>query len=277
MQSNQARIAVFSITSMTITTTLPMPFAPSGIDLTDGGDSLVVALPGPRALGIIDLREPSLPLTLLPLTALDTAIGQRPARVRTTAAGKALVPLEGSVPSAYTLLEVDLSNGAQTRRVDAGDGGNTGGGLLESSLDRRVLVLNGGPGLFQSYDAITDSFGPRRSASVYDWPPAVDATGQHVAIGFDLYDAGLVFLRRAHTFALPNTISYTALSPDGQYLYQSLIYGILRSRVSDGALLDRSLSPIIPGQLRVSPDGTLLVIVNSHYSATSMIATMDLR
>ena len=277
MQSNQARIAVFSITSMTITTTLPMPFAPSGIDLTDGGDSLVVALPGPRALGIIDLREPSLPLTLLPLTALDTAIGQRPARVRTTAAGKALVPLEGSVPSAYTLLEVDLSNGAQTRRVDAGDGGNTGGGLLESSLDRRVLVLNGGPGLFQSYDAIADSFGPRRSASVYDWPPAVDATGQHVAIGFDLYDVGLVFLRRAHTFALPNTISYTALSPDGQYLYQSLIYGILRSRVSDGALLDRSLSPIIPGQLRVSPDGTLLVIVNSHYSATSMIATMDLR
>jgi hypothetical protein len=262
---------------MTITGTVALPPGPAGLDVTAGGDSLLVAFPYQRALGIIDLRHSPLAVTLLPisLSVLDTTIDQRPWSVTVAANGKALVPLQGSSLSAYTLLEVDLGTGVQRLRTDAGDGGNIGGASLARSADHSTVVLSSGPALFQRYAASGDTFGPRRSvARIGSF--SVDATGQHVALGLDVYDGALGFLRTMHSpFAggIP-----TVFSGDGQYLYQGAVsYGIVRSRVSDGAMIDRSLSPVLPDFVRVSRDGTMLVIVNSNCCGTSHVAVMDMR
>jgi hypothetical protein len=278
-QGNQHRLAVFSPAAMTVTSTLALPAVPTDLDLTAGGDSLLIALPYRRALGVIDLQHSPLAVTLLPLTSLDTTtLDQRPWHVRVAANGKAFVSLQGAVPSAYTLLEVDLGTGVQRRRTDAGDGGNVAGGLLERSRDGSYLAMNGGPGLFQSYDGASDTFGPRGSAIPYDWRPSVDATGQHVAISLDIYDRTLQFIRRVHSPILFPGVVSSAFSGDGLTLYQGAgIYGIVRSRVSDGAMIDRSLSPVLPDLVRVSPDGTMLVIVNSNCCGTSHVAVMDMR
>ena len=279
MQSNQSRIAVFSPTTMTVTGTVPLPAVPTDLDLTVGGDSLLVALPYKRALGIIDLRQTPPAVTLAPLSALDTTtLDQRPWHVRVAVNGKAFISLQGSVPCACTLLELDLATGVERVRTDAGEAGNVGGGLVERSEDRSFLALNGGPGLFQAYDAVSDAFGLRGSAIPYDWRPSVDRTGRNVAVSLDIYDRTMQFIRRVHSPILPPGVVSSAFSGDGLLLYHGAgYYGIVRSRVSDGAMLDRSLTPVVPGLIRVSPDGTTLVIVDSNCCGMSRIATMDLR
>src|SRR5205823_6646365 len=54
-QGYQRRLAVLSTASMTVSATLALPAASADLDLTASGDSLVVALPSLRALGVIDL------------------------------------------------------------------------------------------------------------------------------------------------------------------------------------------------------------------------------
>ncbi|PYP60221.1 MAG: hypothetical protein DMD44_02950 [Gemmatimonadetes bacterium] len=275
-QGYQRRLAVLSTASMTVSATLALPAASADLDLTASGDSLVVALPSLRALGVIDLRQSPLAVALLPLTVLDTTIDQWPSSVRVAANGKALVLLEGSSPSAFTLIEVDLATQVQRLRTDAGDGGNVGVAALERSFDHSTVVLRGNPTLFQRYDASSDAFGPLHSVASIG-TISVDGTGQHVALGADVYDATLGFLRRMDS-PFVGWVP-TAVSADGQYLYQGVArYGIVRSRVSDGVMLDRSLGPVFTGGLvRMSPDGTMLVIVDSNCCGTSHIAVMDLR
>jgi len=275
-QGYQQRLAMLSTANMTVSGTLALPAASADLDLTASGDSLVVALPSLRALGFIDLRQSTLAVALLPLTVLDTTIDQRPWSVRVAANGKAFVVLQGSSPSAFTLLEVDLGTQAQRLRTDAGDGGNVGVAALERSFDHSTVVLRGNPTLFQRYDASSDTFGPRHSVASIG-TMSVDGTGQHVALGVDVYDATLGFLRRMHSPFIGWVP--TAVSADGQYLYQGVArYGIVRSRVSDGVMLDRSLGPVFTGGLvRMSPDGTMLVIVDSNCCGTSHIAVMDMR
>src|SRR6266550_73724 len=276
MQSNQGRLAVLSATTMSVTAIVPLPGTPEDLDITAGGDSLLVVL-YPRRLGVIDLRQTPFVVTLLPLTALDSTSVDGPSwHVRVAANGRAFVSIQRTVPAAPSLLEIDLGTGAQRMRTDAGDGGSVGDGLLARSDDGSLLLLNGGPALFQAYNAASDAFGARGSASLRGWLPAVDGTGRYVAMGLDIYDGALQLLRRVHSPAVGG-VAISALSMDGAYLYQGLVWGIVRSRVSDGALLDRSPNPIGVNLLRLSPDGAALVIVESLYGPTSRIAIMDLR
>lgn len=278
LQTNQSRIAVLSLSTMTVTQSIPLPSIPAEFDITAGGDSLVVVLPVDHALGIVDLRQAPLQSVLLPLTLLDSTVDQRPAHVRTLSNGKAFVSLAGSVASAYTLIEVDLATGAQRLRGDAGESGNVGGGFLGRSLDHSVIVVNGGPGFFQRYDVATDHFGARQSASVYDVTPVLDATGRYTAVGLDVYDESLQHLRRVHSPVLPPGVVSTALAPDGTVLYQILWNtGLVRSSVVDDAILDRTPNPIQASWIRISDDGTLLVTIEGSYDGDRKISTIDLR
>ena len=278
LQSNAHRISVLSLATMTVTRAIAMPSYPTEFDITPAGDSLVVVLPEDGALAIVDLQQSSSQPTLIPLTLLDTATDQQPQHLRTLSNGKVFVSLRGSVPSAFVLIEVDLATGAQRIRSDAGDGGQVGGGYLARSLDHSVIVVNGGPTFFQRYDVASDGFGTRRSASVYDLTPVVDATGRYVAVGLDLYDESLQHLRRATSPIPPPSTIPTALSPDGQILYQLLSgTGLLRSRVSDGSLVDRTRNPIGGLQLWISDDGSLIVTVGDPFENPSYISTIDMR
>lgn len=274
LQANQGRIAVLDVATLTVTRTVSVPAA-IALDLSPGGDSLVVALAQPRALGIIDLRQGELTPTILPL-ALDTAITQYPQALRIAANGKAFVSFWGTTAAANTLLEVDLATGTQRFRTEAGDAGQVGGGVLGASYDRTVLVLNGGAGMFQRYTSADDAFGAAGSTIRPGVTTVLDSTGRTVAIGLDVYDADLQFLREVRSRAFTNGVP-TALSPDGAYMYHTWFRDVVRSRVSDGAILDRSLNPILSSIVRVSADGALLVTAENNCCGSSPISIIRLR
>jgi hypothetical protein len=277
LQSNAHRIAVLSLATMTVTGTIPLPVSSfaTGFDITTSGDSLVVVLPATGALGIVDLRESPPRTTIIPLELLDSAKKQRPAQVRVLSNGKAFVTLEGLGESAFQLIDVDLATGEQHLRTDAGNGGQIIA-AMGRSLDHNVLVVNGGPGAFQRYDIATDHFDAGRSPKTSGLP-VLDATGQYVAVGFDIYDGSLQFLRGVDSPVLPATVP-TVLSSDGRTLYQLLSgTGLLRSSVSDGTIVDRAHNPIEGLQLWISDDGSLIVTAGWDSDNPSNISTIDTR
>ena len=278
LQTSSRRIAVLQLSTMQVSSTIAMPSFPQGLDLSVGGDSLIVTL-AQGALGIIDLRQSTLAATIVPLADLDQSLGQQPARVRVAANGKAMVALQGASEPAYRLLEVDLRTGAQRRRADVA-GGGTMNGSFERSHDRSIMtfVNFGSPACFQTYDSNSDAFGTCSSSRISDgWQPTVDATGQRTAVNLEVFDASLRLLRRAGA-PFGTGIVPTALSPDGEYLYEAIPrLGIVRARVSDGQMLDRTYTPLRIDLLRVSADGALLVAVESPRTGTSEISTIDLR
>ena len=250
-------------------TSMPMPLRPWGIDLSPGGDSLIVTFPSPAALGILELQQTPPPLLLIPLNGLDTTSGQHPENVKVAANGKAYLPLQGNNASAFTLLEVDLASGARRMRSDAGQNGLLGGAALERSYDHATLVTNGNGTEFQRYDVASDAFGPLLTARS-TWGPSVDGTGQHIVVGLDLYDANLQFVRSIRSLT---GVPTRAVSPDGLYLFEA-VGSLVRARLSDGVLQDHSPIPFTPTLVRVSADGTTLAMFDF---VTGRVAVMDLR
>ena len=278
LQQAQRRVLVLSLTSMSVTGTIPLSSMPNGFDITAGGDSLIVALPDERALGVVDLQESAWHSALVPVTALDPVEDQRPSDVLALSNGKVFIAATN--PSGYSnvLIEADLATGVQRVRTDAGVNGNINGNVMGRSLDHSVVVLNGGPDFFQRYDVATDHFGERKSASSYT-PPVLDATGTRIAVGLDVYDASLQYLRRMSSPLPPSGAAIpTALSADGTVFYQLFARpGVVRSRVSDGAILDRVINGIRPDQIRISDDGTMLVTFPRFDGLTGDVSTIDLR
>ncbi|HEU4565918.1 MAG TPA: hypothetical protein VFS05_14760 [Gemmatimonadaceae bacterium] len=276
LQSNQNRVAIFSPAQGAVTASLPMPSYPTLVEITPGGDSLLVAFPNLRSIGVIDLRDPTAGPMLLPMPVLDSTPGLSPVQLLAAANGKLFVPLAAA--GIHELLEVDLATGAQRLRPDAGASGDLQGGTLQRSFDHRSMVLSIGTGdrtgLLQRYDAGADGFGAL-VPSLGGGPLSLDGTGDRTLLGLDLYDAAL-----AHQRAMP-PLAYgiipTALSPDGEWVYQLLwSYGVVRSRADDGAIADRTTNPIWPNAMRIAADGSVLVTIESSYGATSRLSVIDL-
>lgn len=278
LQPNQSRLALFSMSTLAVTRTIDLPGLAAAFDLTPSGDSLLISLTAARALGVIDLRAAVPQLELVPLTTLDSTLGQVPGNMRVTANGKVFIQLGGSSAAALELLEKDLTTGVEARRMDAGNAGLTGG-AMGRSYDHTTLVLNGGADLFQRYDAATNMFGTRRSATILDATPLLDAAGEVVAIGLDIFDASLAYVRRVASPIPPLGVpSAAAVSPDGVYLYHyAPPQSIVRSRVDGGGLTDRIPTTLDPSLFRISADGSLLVVVESFFAATSRISLVDLQ
>jgi hypothetical protein len=280
LQQYQSRITVLETLTLGTVETIGLPAPAVDLDLTPGGDSLLLTLPALGALGVVDLGQATRQVVVVPLTSLDSALYQRPIWVRAMANGKAFVRLGGLGQESFRLLQVDLASRTETIRLDAGDQGYIGAARMERSADRTVLVLQGGPGLFQRYATATDTFGAPQSATPFDVRPSLDGSGQVTSIGLDLYDTDLRFLREVESKVPPNAAVYvlSALTPSGEYLYQALQpWGILRSRVSDGVLLDRSPSPVDAWNMRISDDGAFLAQVQNTSAGTARIRVVDLR
>jgi hypothetical protein len=278
-QGNDRRLAVFSMATMQLTGTLSLPAVPTDLDLTAGGDSLLLVLYGRPELGVVDLRQSPLALSTLPLPELDAAATQAPVGVRVGSNGRAYVTLGGSTQSARTMIEVDLATGTTRPLPLAGAGGSTGVGILERSHDRSVLTLTAvDPWCMQRYDVGADAFSPCVSTIPRDLRPSVDGTGQRIAVSLDVYDASLRRLAKVGPPLLVGPYAvFSALSVDGESLFTILWPNIVRVRASDNRVLDRTPNPIQPSLIRVSPDGTLLITVESNYGATTKISLIDLR
>jgi len=276
LQSNQRRVAVLSLATMTIVSTLQSSFVLTDVDLSASGDSLVMTTPLEPALVVVDLNRSPLQAELFSLRSLSPALEQPATHVRVASNGHAFLSLGAGTSASYGLAEVDFGARTQRIRTDAGNGGAIGE-YVERSHDGSTLVLNTDARCFQRFDVSTDRFGPCQQSPVGNLLPNVDGGGQHVAFGLDVYDATLKYLRRVSS-PITGGIPYSALSADGEYLYQALgSFGLVRSRVSDGAMVDRSPNPIVPNRVRTSADGTMVVTVDSYNGSTSRISVIDMR
>ena len=170
---------------------------------------------------------------------------------------------------------MDLATG--TERPIAGSA-NIAGARFERSFDRTAFIFDRWTDLLERYDVALDAFGPLHGARSIYGPLRVDGSGVRVTIGLDVYDANLDFVRRLPSVYGGEAVPGAALSKDGMYLYSVLGFrGIARTRTSDGAVLDRSPTPFsASGYLRVSPDGSTLIVVDS-FVGTARIALIDLR
>lgn len=271
LQSNERRLtAVFSAT-LDIARTIDLPWIPTDLDLSAGGDSLVLVVPSQQALAILDLRSSSPQPSLIPLVGIDTANGQRPWNVRVAANGKAFVAFRGLALGAHTLLEVDLATGQQRVR------GQHDGAELVRSPDASVILLAGGPVFLQRYESATDTFGPRRPP-VRSGFASLNAGGTRLSVSLDVYDASLDFLRSVESPFGGPVAAQSAITVDGEDLYMvHWPLGVVRSRVSDGRMMDRTPNPIRPTYIRASPDGTMLITVDSQSGATSRLSTIRLQ
>ena len=275
-QGNDHRIAVLSMSTLQVTATVPLPAVPMDFDLTPSGDSLLVLLYGQPQIDVIDLTQPTMPLTTIPLT-VDAASSQTPFAVRVGSNGKAYVTFGASTPAAHTLAEVNLATHAQQTRPDAGVGGNTDIGNLWASLDRSVLMLSAGRTCLQRFSIAANSFSGCFEP-VAQGGLSMDATGGHFALGLDIYDASMQLLPKAPGHLVVFGVPQTLLSANGDVLFVLLPkFGFVRLRTSDSVILDRTPNPVTPSLIRMSPDGNTLVSVESNYGTTTKISLIDLR
>lgn len=275
LQAGQGRILVLSLATLAVTDTIPIGGFATDLDLSAGGDSLVIALTYTRALGIVDLRAADPIMTQLPMPALDDGLGQRPARLRVAANGKAILVVTGSPLAAYTLWEVDLGTGMSRLRTDAGEGGVVGVGVVARSPSHGTIVLQGDADRFQRYDAAGDAFSARATATPFRLLPSLDSAASRVALRTNLYDGTLAFVRQVE---VPDgfTAGPSVLSVDGAVLYYGVgTRHIIHANGATGGLLTRAPLAVAPTELYVSGDGRRLVAVGST-ATTSAIAVLSL-
>ncbi len=259
------QIGIFSRSAGAIIGTIQLSAYPLVFDLTPGGDSLVVAEYGNR-LAFVDLRTGPPVVTEMPLSGVDSTMSL----VGLVAAGNGKVLVTSANYAAGTghLYTYDLASGALQLRTDAGVAGQTGAGSIVGSYDRSVVVLNGGPGVFQRYEAATDAFGPPKTAQSTG-VLAVDGTGAHVTVGGAIYDSTLQYV------VTPSVFHYSSqpmvLSPDGSTIYFSYgNAGNVRCRTSDGTTIDHLQYPVVVNQLVMSPDGSTLAAIEEDLNANTL-------
>ena len=263
LRSDWYQIVVLSQASLTVLRTIALTdYAPT-IDLSPSGDSLITVLMNSHALGVVDLTQASPALQAVPLAGLDSTY--RLLDVRVAATGQALLAAQHQVLGGVTrLYTYALANGTLRLRSDAPALGYNFSGMLGRSADGTVIVVNGAAGAFLRYDARTDTFGPAQTARTQTSRPSLDATGAHIAVAGGLYDVTLQYqftVRAALSLA-----GSTAISPDGQTHYLAIAptydqLGLVRSRASDGSIIDHIPVPMMVTVLRVSPDGSTLAVI----------------
>lgn len=257
-QGDWKKIGIFSRSAMAVTGTIQLADFAGMLDLTPGGDSLLVAQILTRSLAVVDLRTDPPAVSIVPLPAVDTTMTLSGLVV--TANGKALITANAYAAGTGHLYTYDLATGAVQMRGDAGIAGQTGAGLIARSYDRGVAVLNGGAGLFQRYDAATDTFEPPKTARLTDLGPVLDGRGDLVTVGGDIYDSTLQYV------LTPSVFHYRyqpiGLSPDGEVIYFSYGNGgNVRSRTADGTSIDHLQFPLTVNGLSASPDGSTLAVI----------------
>src|SRR5205823_508451 len=89
LQGNSYKIAVFSPSTLTVIRTIALTDYAPAFDLSPSGDSIITVLMNSKALGVVDLTQPSPALKTVPLTTLESTY--RLLNVRVTSTRQALI------------------------------------------------------------------------------------------------------------------------------------------------------------------------------------------
>jgi hypothetical protein len=276
-QQGVSAITVVKLSNLTFAAAIATPFVPAGMDLSVGGDTLVVAFRRSPYLGIVDLTQPTAHVDTVRL-AFDSGGGRGPDFVRVAANGKVLVTIASDSGGTVNneahgrMWTYDLATGAQGVRADAGATGMiAGNALLTRSTDRtRVFLM---PPVdccsiaAQVYGSAGDTFGPPRPTA--GTPPerlSADSAGAVVLVDHTTYDANLAFIaNRGLDFYNGGP---TVVAPGGTIAYYGEDPGYIpqtyaKVRLSDGAVLEKTLvRPTYGSRFWLSADGLSLIITS---------------
>ena len=264
-QPDSQRVSVLSLASYTYGAPFAMPSVPAGLDLTRGGDSLLVALRRAAALAVVDLTQTLPRVDTIRLT-FDTSLGRGPDALRVVSNGKAIVSLTfDGIGDAGGVLDYDVATRTSHVRTDVGIGGVvTEQTVLASSVDRTRLLLmiwnECCPVKGAVYDAGADAFVVQQGTVGSTQPPTT-ADGDRFLIGGTVFTSTLSPVVTLIGITPGGQWPPTAISPDGSVVYVGDYFGLGYSklRVSDGALLERVRLPAPATRLTVGPDGHTLI------------------
>ncbi|HEY0036399.1 MAG TPA: hypothetical protein VGB66_06900 [Longimicrobium sp.] len=266
-------LATMSATSRTVTSTP----GGMGVDLTRGGDTLIVALGAERALAVLDLSRPEAAPVKVPL-AVD-GVEMVPLQVRVAANGKVLVMGEIVGTLQHRVVEMSSSGTSQRLRTDVEQAGAYF--LVHRSADHgRLFFARHDHQCATVYDSDTDRFGACRPL-VNEGTWSSTPSGSRFASGYDVHDAAG---GRVRTFPLVTgaPIRYTTgLTPDGSHLYAAATGGLVKLRVSDGAYIERlALPTVVDGRILFTGGGRYLVAVHArvgYWTEATEIHVVDLQ
>jgi hypothetical protein len=244
--SDTSHIKRFSLSTLQLLDPIPIPGLPRGLDLTVGGDSLVVALRGSSHIAVVDLRGPAFPVDTVQLLGFDPARWQLDVQVAIN--NEVLVSWESA-----SAVIIDLASGAQ-RRVDWP-------WRLVRSGDRRTVVALS-PGWSSVGPAIV--YRPLSGSVQEFWAampllPVLNHDGTYQLSDGELYDMQFTRLRDLDSgFKAEGTPSF---STDGvaAYFAARSDFSYRKVQVSDGSLLERVLTPLYLTRVMVLPGDQVLL------------------
>jgi hypothetical protein len=282
--ADQPSVSVIGVPGLTSQPVIPLPGHPISLDLTPGGDTLVVALAGTEDLALVNLAAPGHPTGVVRMSTFNATPGDTTTavasilNVRVAADDRVIV-----LATSQVIADFDLTTGVD--RLDflgayfATTLGRTGDASRVILPD---VLANGGsvgdPTETQPaatfYDATAHGFIPATGSpprTFYGGPVSADQHGTHYLIHGFLFD---------RTFATLGSISQASpqpqastLSPTGPYAFESWCTNACSDaapgyyvRVGFPAPADT-----IPGALV----GQLLEVVNTPFFLRALVALPD--
>lgn len=290
--ADSATIVVVNPATATLDPSIALPGNGDGLDLTAGGDSLLVALENRGAFAVVNLVGGGIDTVHIDF---DPAKLHNPAGLRITADGQVFVMGTDRHLSGFgaQLVSYDLATGLQQQRTDVGTPFGTdliitsGTQLFRSGNRTRLLLLQMGvccPVNGQMYDATAHAFGPSKG-TVSHFGRRVTATtsGDLFLLTLDRFTADL---SPAGVYTEPEWgFNATAISADGSKAYIGVSFGewpgfVIR-RTTDNAKLEHSF---VPGWgqshdlYTLLPDGlTLISSSTGGVNFTTTLHIVDLR
>lgn len=274
--NESSRIDGVDISSGAFLPAVTLPRSPQDFTFSPTGDSLVVIFSSyyDATLGIVDLLSGNRATSIYPLQYGFPLTNPRLPYAGHAAGGRFFVSLMAGQHGAR-LLDVDFRTGNHVIRTDIDGGAEIPYYTTFVQLpDSRVVIGSSfvpyPPDYRLLYSPIANNFTPTfRLRSVSSRNYSSSPSGRFMMAN-TVYGAALDSITTVATQDW--TSGMMALSPDGQFVYLSTLYGYQKVRLSDGAVLEQVRLPNQPLYLFALADGTKLIAVTE-----SSVRVIDLR
>ena len=266
------RVRVFSLGTKTFAAPINLFARPFGLDLTPGGDSLVVSLGQSTSLAIVNLQNRQVDTANLPL---NPNVSPSLAYVRVMANRKAFV---ATAVGGGVVWELDL--GTLSRRVRTDASVTAIVPMARAGDGSRLLMIGDNsccPETGSLYLSATDTFAiSAPTADRYTPRVSADRSGSHFLVDTLLFDGSLNSLRtlRASPFAFGGS---SALSADGLAAYLAIDSGYLKVRTGDGVVIDTVRTGQTFYRFIAVSSGAWLVGVSGNPQLAQQLVVVDLR
>ena len=248
-------VAVLSMATMAFLPPLAFDAMPRGLDLTSGGDTLVVALLQDQKVALIDLRSATTSTITMPP-------GAEPNYLRVSGRDKILVATQGGSGFGGAFIEADPLTGSainlsnvtsETPLAVAGNRSSVVAAVSSSCCPETVLI----------YDSALRLITERGGTADFDANTVtVDYAGDRFLLHHNVFSPDLTLVA-SYTGAFDEAPS--VLSSDGMSAYFGNETDVIHARLSDSGVIETFPIGEHPQQMWMSPDGlTMLVTGGAH-------------